>query len=254
MSDADAPVPDELAETEDLESAYRRALEAIETAETAVGQALVDLHHPAEDEAADARASNGNQPSNAEDASPPQRSTPSATPPCPRVTPLGILEAALFVGGTDLTTKRLVGLLNGEFDADRIAGFVDELNARYQREGRAYEVALGEGGYRLALRDEFEDVRNRVFGLGPREVKLSQQAIEMLALVAYRQPIDRETIEHHAGKSGMSMVRQLVRRQLVEIDRDDPDEVRYRTTGRFLEVFGIADLTELPRAVELELK
>lgn len=260
MSDVEEPTvaSDDPAADEDLESAYRRALEAMETAETAVHRAFGELQAPPdpEDEPAPVAGTIGpsDDPTDERTNAPP---TPTPVPDRagPRATPLGIIEAALFVGGTELVTKKLVGLLNGEFDADRIAGFVDELNARYQRDGRPYEIQFGEGGYRLALRTEFDEVRNRVFGLGPREVKLSQPALEMLSLVAYRQPIDRETIETHGGKSGMAMVRQLVRRRLVEVVRDDEDDTaRYRTTDRFLEVFGIAGLDELPRAVELEMK
>jgi len=103
----------------------------------------------------------------------------------PRVTPSQIIEAALFVGGTSLTIKRLCALLKGEFDQHFVEDTIDGLNKLYAAENRPYEIRFGTGGYRMELRDSFEAVRNRVFGFGPKEVKLNQDALEVLSLVAY---------------------------------------------------------------------
>ncbi len=237
-------------EAEDLETAYLRALEAIESAENEVGLAFEQLGDEPVEETTTPEV----------ESAPATRQTadvvPFAPPSGDRPSPLAILEAALFVGGTALTSKKLGRLLNDEFGSEAIARFVEQLNERYAEQLRPYEVVFGEGGYRMQLRGEFGDVLHRVFGLGPKEVKLSQAALEVLALVAYRQPVEHATVAEHAGKSGLANVRQLVRRELVEVERDDeePGVVRYRTTDRFLQVFGLSDLDELPRAVQLELK
>lgn len=252
---------DEPEGVEDLETAYRMALEAIESAETEVGLAFQQLgdgdEAESDDEAVpdDESASTRPTAGTTEVADPPTAIAGSIADPN-RPSPIGIVEAALFVGGTALTHKKLGRLLNDEFDAETVSGFVERLNARYAEQRRPYEIAFGEGGYRMQLKSEYDDVRNRVFGLGPREIKLSQPALEVLSLVAYRQPIEHTTVAEHAGKSGLANLRQLVRRELVEVERDEgePSIVRYRTTDRFLQVFGLADLDELPRAVELELK
>src|SRR5690606_2973054 len=110
-----------------------------------------------------------------------------------------------------------------------------------------YEIRCEEGLYRLGLRSEFETLRRRVYGLGPKEVKLSQDALEVLSMIAYRQPIARTELETIRDGNAGGTLRQLVRRQLVAVGRGEGDDVVYTTTPRFLEVFGIADLEELPR-------
>ena len=80
--------------------------------------------------------------------------------------------------------------------------------------------------------------------------KLSQEALEVLSLVAYRQPISRGQLERAGKTNPAATVRQLVRRELIAIERNtnSPQEVNYRTTPRFLQVFGLKDLEELPQS------
>ena len=107
----------------------------------------------------------------------------------------------------------------------------------------------------MELRPEFDPVRNRVFGVGPKEVRLSQEALEILALVAYRQPISRKDIDAVGRESAGSVLRHLLRRELVAIERVDGGVgVNYVTTHRFLELFSLGRLDELPQADELDMK
>ena len=173
-----------------------------------------------------------------------------------RPTPRQIIEACLFVGGNPLTSSRISVVLRGEFDADFVDREINELNRLYAVEERPYEIQLGEGGYRLALRDEFERIRHKVYGLGPKEVRLSQEALEVLAVVAYHQPIKQARVEE-LGKPGCGpILRQLVRRELIAIlrDPDHPKDVYYKTTPRFLSLFGIGSLDELPRHEKVTYK
>lgn len=172
------------------------------------------------------------------------------------VTPREILEALLFVGGEPLTTRKLIGVLRGEFTAEFIESQIEGLNAQYAREGRPYEIRLAEGGYRMTLREDFERIRRKTYGLGPKEVKLSQEAIEVLAVIAYHQPLTAADIEQ-LGKPGSSgVVRQLLRRELVAVERTTGKsrDVIYRTTPRFLSLFGIRSLNELPRHEQVAYK
>jgi segregation and condensation protein B len=130
------------------------------------------------------------------------------------------------------------------------------LNDLYGQEGRPYEVRLGEGGYRLELRPEFERVRDRVYGYGPKEVKLSQDALEVLALVAYQQPVTREIVEQTGKTNAPALLRQLLQRELISLRRGDggKDDVTYRTTPRFLQLFGLGSLDDLPLPEDLMFK
>lgn len=171
-------------------------------------------------------------------------------------TPQQIIEACLFVGGTALTASRLAGVLRGEFESEFVDRAIDDLNRLYAAENRPYEIRLGDGGYRLALREEYERIRHKAYGLGPKEVRLSQDALEVLAVVAYHQPIKQSRVEE-LGKPGCGAVlKQLVRRELLAIERDPerPRDVSYKTTGRFLSLFGIQNLDELPRHEQVAYK
>jgi segregation and condensation protein B len=185
----------------------------------------------------------------------PSVAAPSATPAA-RLTPRQIFEACLFVGGEALTSKRLSGVLRGEFPTEFVDREIDELNRLYAAENRPYEIRLGEGGYRLTLREEFERIRHKVYGLGPKEVRLSQEALEVLAVVAYHQPIKQARVEELGKPACGPVLRQLVRRELIAVERDPahPREVNYKTTPRFLSLFGIRSLEELPRPEQVTYK
>jgi len=168
--------------------------------------------------------------------------------PCP-ITPSSVLEAMLFVGnrdGSPLTPARAAELMRGVAPGE-IAGLVDELNARYEADGRPYTIVSEGSGYRLRLRPEFAPLRNRFYGK-MREVRLSQAAVDILAIVAYQQPLTAEQINKLRGKPSGHVLSQLVHRQLLRIERTAPRRTaQYYTTERFLRLFGLDSLDDLPR-------
>lgn len=238
--DADTPA-------DELELAYLQALQAVEAVES---RQIAVFDEPAEELSEDDEVTNASPVSADGSETAGENQSPSSGAEHSRFLPQQIIEAALFVGGTPLTTKKLCSLLNDEFGFDLVESTIETLNHQYAQECRPYEIMFGEGGYRLALRTEFEQIRNRAYGVGPKEVKLSQDALEVLSLVAYRQPISREQLEQTGKKNPGATLRQLVRRELLAIERnsDSPKEVHYRTTTRFLQVFGLKDLEELPQS------
>jgi segregation and condensation protein B len=133
--------------------------------------------------------------------------------------------------------------------AEEIPDLVDQLNRRYAAGGYPYHVASEGAGYRLTLRREFWAIRNRFYGR-IREARLSQAAIDVLAIVAYRQPIAAEQVNQHRGRPSSQLLTQLVHRRLLRIERSlgKPRVARYATTDRFLEVFGLESLNDLPRS------
>ena len=252
---------------EDLESAYRRALEANDAVEWDFSHYAAEATGEGQesDETSDGEVeaitngavdSNENIPHDDSAESGPEATAVSSVTPPQRIRMSQVVEAALFVGGEPLTSKRLCYMLKGDYDLDAIELAIEELNRKYIDEERPYEIRLGEGGYRIVLRDEFSPVRNRVFGIGPREVKLSQDVLEVLALVAYRQPVTQKEIEELGKARPGGALRQLLRRQIIELHRDDENRKRvtYTTTARFLSVFGIGSIDELPQADELAFK
>ncbi len=181
--------------------------------------------------------------------------------------PLRIVEALLFVGGQPLRAERACEIVRG-LSSEQFSEAVDTLNHAYRQQGRPYAILAQDHGYRLTLRPRFLQVVDKVYG-GPREARLSTAAIDVLALVAYRQPVAKVDIDSLRGAESGSLLRQLVRRGLVQVSHScngngKPDtetrgqegretegekahrEVLYSTTERFLHMFGLANLEDLP--------
>jgi len=242
----------------DLEAAYRKALEANDAVEWEFDHLAPSEESPEDDspEGAPDDSVAGDVAPEADDSEPASQSNTIPVPIPQRITARQVIEAAIFVGGDPLTSKKLCYMLKGDYDLDAVERTIEHLNLQYVDEARPYEIRLGEGGYRMVLREEFERIRNRVFGIGPREVKLSQDVLEVLALVAYRQPITPEEIEELGKEKPGPLLRQLLRRELISLDRDPENRKRvtYSTSKRFLSLFGIGSLDELPQADELAFK
>jgi segregation and condensation protein B len=171
------------------------------------------------------------------------------------INPRSILEAMLFVGTPDnrpLTAQHIAGLMRGVRPAeiDELAG---ELNAAYAASGRPYRIASEAAGYRLGLAPRFEPIRDKFFGR-IKQARLSPAAIEVLAVVAYNGPLTAEAVNQLRGTASGPILSQLVRRELLRIERpaEEPREPRYLTTERFLRLVGVESLADLPRILELE--
>jgi segregation and condensation protein B len=102
------------------------------------------------------------------------------------------------------------------------------------------------------LREEFNFVRERLYGR-PRAARLSPAAIEVLAIVAYNEPVTAEQVARLRGTASGPVLAQLVRRELVKIERSgDKRQACYITAPRFLELFGLASLQDLPRSKDVD--
>lgn len=167
------------------------------------------------------------------------------------ITPRGILEAILFVGhpsGEPLTSERIATLMRGVHPGE-IDELVAELNSDYDAAGTPYTITSVGPGYQLALRSEYASLRDVFYGR-IREARLSQAAIDVLAIVAYHQPVAAEVIDRLRGKPSGAILSQLLRRELVSIERPAAAKAKpaYKTTGRFLEIFGLDGLADLPQS------
>lgn len=160
-------------------------------------------------------------------------------------TPLQIIEALLFVGGPPLTYPHVRDTIR-ELTESEFLQIIDRLDETYRQQARPYEIASTLRGYSLRLRSRFEPVRQRMFG-GPREIRLSQPALDVLSIIAYRQPITVADIDTLRGIDSMGLIRQLVRLGLVMNTGKGDQGPTYVTTERFLEMFGLKDLEDLPK-------
>jgi segregation and condensation protein B len=172
----------------------------------------------------------------------------AAPPSLPR-----IIEALLFVGGVPLTATRACETIRG-LTPQQFTEAVETLQRDYRRQGRPYLIQIQDKGYVLSLRPRFKNVTQKLYG-PLREARLSGAAVDVLSLVAYRQPATKQEIDSLRGCESGGVLRQLVRCGLVAVvQRGDSArrEVTYGTTARFLELFKLRGLDDLPQTQDLQ--
>jgi segregation and condensation protein B len=155
------------------------------------------------------------------------------------------VEAILLVADEPVPALVLAQVL--ERPTGEISALLRELAAEYAAEGRGFDLREIAGGWRFYTREECAPLVERFVSEG-QEVRLTQAALETLAVVAYRQPVSRARVSAVRGVNCDGVMRTLTLRGLVEDAGTDPETgaILYRTTGYFLERLGLASLDELP--------
>jgi segregation and condensation protein B len=128
-----------------------------------------------------------------------------------------------------------------------VAEALRELAGSYTAEERGFDLREVAGGWRFYTREECAAVVERFVSDG-QEIRLTQAALETLAVVAYRQPVSRARVSAVRGVNCDGVIRTLVLRGLVEEAGTDPETgaILFQTTGYFLERLGLASLADLP--------
>ncbi len=178
----------------------------------------------------------------------PAAAAPETPPP-----PLRIVEALLFTGAAPLTAAQACEVVRG-LTPEQFLQAVETLNQDYRRQGRPYLIQAQGQGHVLTLRPRYRKVIDRLYGAA-REARLSPAALDVLSLVAYRQPATKQEVDSLRGAESGGLLRQLVRRGLVAVvQRGEAGQrdVAYGTTPRFLELFGLSSLEDLPRTQDLQ--
>lgn len=155
------------------------------------------------------------------------------------------LEAVLMVADQPLDHLTLAQAV-GHPPTD-VQDALENLAAEYTEQGRGFELRNIAGGWRFFTREEFAGAVER-FILDGQQARLTQAALETMAVVAYRQPISRSRISAIRGVNVDGVVRTLVTRGLIEEGGVDAESgaILYRTTSYFLERMGLGSISELP--------
>ena len=164
------------------------------------------------------------------------------------------VEAILFATEKPLPPAKVseIGQVGG---VRRVRRAVERLNRRYEQTGSSFRIVQIAGGYQMQTLPEYGDVLARI-SKSREESRLSQPALETLAVIAYRQPSLRADLEAIRGVASGEVIRGLLEKNLVRITGRAEEIGRpllYGTTKHFLEVFGLADLGDLPNAQQLRL-
>lgn len=167
-----------------------------------------------------------------------------------------IVEALLFASPEPLTQPQL----NSVFEADlvdleltNLEKIIEDLNYLYNKNDNAFTIVKVAGGYQLVSRSEYEVFIRRLLKKSGR-LALTNASLETLAIVAYRQPVNRFEIESIRGVDSSGVLRTLLSKNLIKIKGRDAGPGRpllYNTTEKYLEYFGLNDLSEMPKISEL---
>jgi segregation and condensation protein B len=155
------------------------------------------------------------------------------------------LEALLMVADQPLDETTLATAVGAP--VTEVAGALAELAGEYDEQGRGFELRNVAGGWRYYTREEFAPVVES-FVLVGQQARLTQAALETLAVVAYKQPVSRARVSAIRGVNVDGVMRTLLTRGLVEEAGEDQSTGAhlYRTTSYFLERIGVTSLDELP--------
>jgi segregation and condensation protein B len=164
-----------------------------------------------------------------------------------------IVEALLFAADFPVAVSRIKALVEG-VEREDLRTMVEELNREYDEQGRSFWIQEVAGGYQMATRPHFARWVKELYK-GRRLARLTQPALETLAIIAYRQPVGRPDIETIRGVNSDSVIATLLERNLITVVGKDTSVGRpilYGTTPEFLRYFGLKDLSGLPPLSELE--
>jgi segregation and condensation protein B len=165
-----------------------------------------------------------------------------------------LLEAALYAAARPLGLEEL-RTLDPPVTVDEVRAALDELRDIFQNGGHGVELVELADGFQIMTRREFAEAIAAAQVI-QRPRKLSAAAMETLAIIAYRQPVSRSEIEDIRGVAADGVLRMLQERGLIDVVGRSEAMGRpllYATTSAFLEMLGLRDLTELPRAEELSV-
>ena len=163
-----------------------------------------------------------------------------------------IIEALVLSSPEPISAEKLAEIIP-YCKPGQAKDLVNELNTEYAEQDRSFEIWEVAGGFQIRTRAEFSGYLQKL--QKERALRLSPAALETLAIIAYRQPTTRAEIEEVRGVDAGATVRSLLERHLIRIagQREVPGRpMLYGTTRRFLEVFGIENLKNLPSLRELD--
>jgi segregation and condensation protein B len=162
-----------------------------------------------------------------------------------------IVEALVFASDVPLTVDRLKDVL-GEADRKTIQEILQDIELEYRQRSGALCLMEVAGGYQFRTKTDYAPWIRKLRGIRP--VPLSPAAMETLSVVAYRQPVTRQEIEKIRGVDVSGSLKGLLEKKLIRIvgRKNVPGKpIMYGTTKRFLEVFDLKDLSELPTLREI---
>jgi segregation and condensation protein B len=163
-----------------------------------------------------------------------------------------VIEAVLFASDESLTAERLANIV--ETSVKQVRQSIHDLNGKYQANNNAFRIEQIAGGYQMLTLSPYNPWLKKLLRVRS-DSKLSPAALETLAIVAYKQPVIRADVEAIRGVAVGELIRSLMDKGMVKVvGRAEVlgRPMLYGTTKKFLEVFGLNSLKDLPKIEELK--
>ncbi len=166
---------------------------------------------------------------------------------------LSIVEALLIASELPVTQERIDETLGDEFHIE-LDIVVERLNQQYMESRRSFFIMEVAGGYQIVTRKNYETIVRRYLNRSGR-MRLSNAALEALAIIAYRQPVARPDIDQIRGVNSDGVLSTLLEKELILVAgrAETPGRpLLYKTSQEFLRYFGLNSIADLPRLKELK--
>ncbi|RFZ90823.1 SMC-Scp complex subunit ScpB [Mucilaginibacter conchicola] len=167
------------------------------------------------------------------------------------------IEALIFASEQGIRTEEIIYCLQASFERDftseEIEGYITAITQKYQQDAFAIEVVKINNGYQFLTKKDYHAVVS-LLQIQRSKKKLSQAALETLAIIAYKQPVTKTDVEQIRGVNCDYSIQKLLEKELIAITGKSEaigKPILYGTSSMFMDYFGINDISELPQLKEI---
>lgn len=167
------------------------------------------------------------------------------------VEPEKLVELLVFVSERPVSSEYMKNFIgNNEFD---VPAAVKNLNAKYEAAGLSFRIEMIGDGYSFATLPEYDEHVTKFLKEFVKPRRLTRAAIEVLSIVAYKQPVKRQEIDSIRGAGSQDILKLLLEQDLISVSGREKGTgaLMYKTTDKFLQTLGLASISELPKPEEL---
>jgi segregation and condensation protein B len=164
-----------------------------------------------------------------------------------------IIEALIFASDVPLPSKKIKEIVS-EISEREIKKSITRINEKYQERKSPFEIIEVAGGYQIVTRPDYSEWIRKLY-ISRTKNRLTQKALETLAIIAYKQPITKTEVESIRGVNIDTVIRTLIERKLITVtgrEKAPGTPLLYGTTRYFLEYFGLKNISDLPKLREID--
>jgi len=164
-----------------------------------------------------------------------------------------IIEALIFASDVPLPARKIKDIVSDSTEGE-IKKIIKQINNKYDETKSALQIIEVAGGFQIVTRPEYADLVRKLY-ISRAKHRLTQRALETLAIIAYKQPITKTEVESIRGVNADTVVRTLIERKLITVigrEKAPGNPLLYGTTKYFLEYFGLKEINDLPKLREID--